>query len=195
MVKSIALRAIGPKPIARRRIATRSQAAVGLDPYNFMVGTSTFTAPQSGYWKFVGWGPGASTFSNANSGDSGAYGEITRFLPKGAQVPIVAGVAGGSPGTGTDTTITFPDGRVYTAGCATGTGGAGLGAPVGGWDFSLPGNAGAVGTTPGGDGPSHGSYRGGTGGNSGAGNLPGGGAASGTGAGGGGMVIVSFVRT
>lgn len=104
-------------------------------PFVFTGGSFTFTAPKAGYWKFVAWGPGG---SGAGSGAaSGSYGEITRFVGRLQTVAVAA------PPPGADTTLTFADGSIATAGQASGS----VAGVASGFDTSLPGTAGTVGGT------------------------------------------------
>lgn len=127
--------------IARRSIGHAYPAGADLQqPYTFPASLSpySFTPPVSGKWKFVGWGPGAST--GGFGGASGGYVEVTRQLTTNQAVAIVAGFVG------TDTTITLPDGTVATAGKGASSGGTATGG-----DVNLNGSAGgnAVAGSPG----------------------------------------------
>jgi hypothetical protein len=119
--------------IARRQIGHAYRDTADLQqPFNFPEAASyTFTAPASGRWKFIGWGPGGSG-AVGNPGASGSYFEITKLLPIGATVAVVCGIVGS-----TNTSVTFQDGTVATAGRAAG------GAPgtATGGDVNLAGSA------------------------------------------------------
>lgn len=136
------------------------------EPFSFPSATTNyaFTPPKAGYWKFVGWGPGAQGLGVPNgSGASGAYVEVTKFLTPAQTVAI-------SVAQQADTVFTFPDGSTATAAKAAGmTGGL-----ASGGDINLSGTAGsATGSLAGGSGL-------GTGG--GLGGAAGGGASGGPGA-------------
>jgi hypothetical protein len=105
------------------------------EPYVFPSATAayTFIVPKAGYWKFVGWGPGGQGSGGATAGASGAYVEITKFLPLNSRVTIAVAQA-------SDTVFTFPDGSVATAGKASA---ATAGAASGG-DVNLAGTAGVL---------------------------------------------------
>lgn len=172
-------------PIATANLPNRQE------PYTFGGGTTySFSPPVAGLWKFVGWGAGG-----GNGGASGSYFEITKYLRTTDVVAIVTGVTGVS-----NTTVTFPDGAVATAGRAdpsttpgTATGG----------DVNLAGSAPEVsglgtggGTAVAGQGagaPANLPYRGGSG-STGQGLAPGGGGGAGAFAGGSSAVIASLVR-
>jgi hypothetical protein len=104
--------------IASQRISAGAIAAIQIasnnlpdqqQPYNFPSAgvTYTWSPPQSGRWKFVGWGPG-------DRGASGAYFEVTRFLRATDSVTIQVGRTASS-----DTVLTLPGGLVATAGRAS----------------------------------------------------------------------------
>lgn len=105
------------------------------EPFSFPTAAATyvFVPPRAGYWKFVGQGPGAAGSSGVASGGSGAYGEITRFLTPATPVSIVVNAVN-------DTTVTFLDGKVCTAGKAT----AAVGGSASGWDLSFSGSNGTA---------------------------------------------------
>ena len=79
----------------------------------FPPGSYTFRPTKDGLWKFVLWGPGGAG-TGGQAGGSGAYVEITKRLTMatGDVVQLVVGAPGGV----TDTTATFRDGTVATAG-------------------------------------------------------------------------------
>ena len=133
----------------------RRRNKLAMEPYSFPTTPSTysFLVPRAGYWKFVGWGAGGKGNAGVSGGASGAYFESTRFLPRGAAVSVAV------PTTG-DTVITFPDGKVVTAGAATfGVAGAAFGG-----DLNLAGTAGmASGGSPGAAGQGTGGGGGGAG--------------------------------
>ena len=116
------------------------------EPFNFPVGSWTFTPPEPGVWKFVAWGVGGSP--SGQGGASGAYGEITRSLTTTQSVTIVVSKFVGS--STPDTTITFPDGHVATAGSAAGN----IAGVATGFDINLAGTPGTAGSSssPGGNG-------------------------------------------
>lgn len=188
--------------------------------YVFGGGTHTFTAPRSGSYKFVMWGHGGAG-NGSQSGASSGYSEITKTLGVGQTVALVVARAATATNTGT---MTFPDGTVVTiaganfstagasptggdlnvSGVAGSTTSSGINGPDG--TGTNPGSGGTgTGALDGGAGaPGYGTYKGGRGGNgattpgAAAGNAPGGGAGydqSNVGApGGGGLVIVDFLR-
>ena len=204
MPANIATLPIGNLPIGTLTIA---QAAGNLaqEPFTFPPGTWTFTPPKAGYWKFVQWGVGGSVSTVGNA--SGAYTEYTRFLTSAQSVALVVGIYAG---VGTvDTTATFPDGYVVTAGKATGAtpgtasggdvnlngsaGTAGSTSATGANGSGTGGGAGAAnsGTNDGGAGaPANLPYRGGAGGAS-----PGGGASQASQAVGNGLILAVFVKS
>jgi len=114
-----------------------------ITPYvtNFPPGSHSWTPPEAGWYKFCAWGHGG--IGNATgSGGSGGYCEITRSLAPGQTVTIVVGQCPFGSGA-TNTTITFPDGKVVTAGS---TDGATAGTASGG-DVNLAGTAGSTSIT------------------------------------------------
>lgn len=114
-------------------------------------GSYTFTAPRSGKYKFVAWGAGgnsAGTISGTVGGSSGAYGEVTKALTTGQTVTITNGAPPIGSANAADTTLTFPDSSVCTAGAAqfsTNTTAGAAGVASGVWDYSLNGSLGGVG--------------------------------------------------
>jgi hypothetical protein len=198
---------IAPLPIANLPIATLPIAGGGTvaqQPFLFPdPGTLSFTPPVSGYWKFVGWGGGGNGTSGTIAGGSGAYVEITKFLTTSSVVTIVTGTYRG------DTTFTFSDGTVATAGGAPG--GAGAAGIASGGDINLNGSAGVSGAGTGnaglGTGGGPGGASGTRGGSGSPANLPyrgctGGGLFVGTGTpdttslnGGPGLALATFIRS
>lgn len=217
-------RSVGQQRVARHKIAAKPIGApfgsLNLQgPYLYPPGSHTFTAPVTGYWKFVGWGPGGS-LDFANGGGSGGYFEITKRLRAQQTVAVVVG-----PGssTTTDTTATFPDGTVATAGRAnqatagtaslsgyylptdvTLSGSTATGSNPGPSGSGTGGGAGGTGAGGGAGAPANSPFKGGAGGTNGAtatagsGQTPGGGAGNGNSPvgfkGGDGQVIAFLVR-
>lgn len=196
---------IARKPIASVYAAQSTQTAAA-SPQQFPPGSYTFTPTVSGWWKFVLWGAGGG-YSGAAGGGSGSYCEITKFLTTGQTVALVVGVGGYESATApTNSTATFPDGTVATAGAGTNAGAAGTAT---GGDVNLSGSAsgvaglgtggGAAGTgAAGGAGaPANLPFRGGAGGNDGGikpAKGPGaGGAGSASAAAGGDGLIIAFL--
>jgi hypothetical protein len=115
MVKGIGSQGIGSRPgVGRKAIASRFGGKEATSPADFPAGTWSFVPPQTGYWKFVLRGCGGAGSSGSGAGASGAYCEVTRYLTTAQSVAIVVGTA-----FGPDTTATFPDGKVVTAGRAS----------------------------------------------------------------------------
>lgn len=116
-------------------------------------GSYIFTAPRTGYFKFVAWGAGGAGAVQASTnggGGSGAYGEATRFLAAGQRVSIVVGSAAPAA-SGGSTVLTFPDGSICTAagGQLTMVGGqGGPGGSASGFDINLAGSQGGGGVGP-----------------------------------------------
>lgn len=153
--------------------------------------STTWTCPRSGYYRFAQWGSGGGGVGSTG-GASGSHAQKVVHLNKLQTVAIVVPDNGSSA----DCTVTLPDGRVVTAGSASGvTPGA-----ASGGDINLAGSAGGTsggngaaglgdngglggignGSTDGGGAgaPGSGAYQGGTGCASSAtprGNTPGGG--------------------
>jgi hypothetical protein len=123
---------VGQSQVAGKPWQAVTQPSVYPDP-----GTYTFTPPISGYFKFVGWGAGGRGSSGSYGGGSGSYVEATRLLTVNQSVTIVVGPSNN------DTTFTFPDGTIVTAGGSSGQAGgtpSGLNANLG--DVGLSGTAG-----------------------------------------------------
>jgi len=108
-------------------------------------GTYNFVPVSSGFYLLVAWGQGGEGgiggLANAGGG-SGAYLEVTRFLAAGSVTVI-------RPGrclVAENTTITFPDASVATAGRGGDNAGVtpGAGGVATGGDFMLNGAAGGV---------------------------------------------------
>ena len=206
MPKGIARQNIaGRASIARKPIAsvyaTQSEQTAATSPQQFPPGSYTFTPTVSGRWKFVLCGGGG--YVSPDGGGSGAYAEITKFLTTGQTVALVTGRGANTDAAGTDSTATFPDGTVVTAGAASGnTGGVATGGDVnldgsdGGLDIDSSAGGNGLGTGGGAGGPGTGvniygggagapanlPFRGGAGGsgqNVATGRSPGGGCASG----------------
>lgn len=170
-------------------------------------GSYTFVAPKAGNYIFVAWGAGGGFSSGGGlAGTSGAYIEITRRLGVGQKVAIVCG-RGQTTIAGQDSTVTFDNGLVVTAG----GGGANNGTPgiASNGDVNLNGSAQATdglgtgggvhtGSNSGGAAPANLPFRGGAGSDTDAlgGYAPGSGAgvAAFNLSGAPGMVIVMFVR-
>lgn len=116
-------------------------------------GGYTFTAPISGYYKFVARGGGGSGNAN-NAGGSAAYGEVTKLLAIGQNVAISVGGPSGTGGLappsqqGGTTALTFPDGVICTAGGGFGacnvSGTQSPGGTASGFDLNLNGSAGGT---------------------------------------------------
>lgn len=136
------------------------------EPTIYGRGTWSFVPALAGRYKFIAWGDGGAATSGS-AGASAGYAEATVYLDPSRSTAIVV--------QGPDTTITFPNGRVVTAGAAsTITPGTATGA-----DLNIAGSvagaagsgtgggpAGAAGATTGGAGaPGQLPYRGGMGGN------------------------------
>src|SRR5436190_6852743 len=121
----------GAGGIGRRQISTKNSANAQ-QPFNFPPGSWAFSPPVDGFWKFAAWSAGGGG-SVVSAGPSGAYAEITRFL-RTTQV-VTIGVSGES--TGTNTSLTFPDGTIVT--CTPSIGGS-PGTASGG-EVNLPGSA------------------------------------------------------
>lgn len=135
MPAPIATLPIGNLPVGTLTIA-QAAASLAQEPSVYSPGTYTFKPPRSGYWKFIGWGPGGGTSNLSDTGASGAYGEITKFLTTAQSVAIVV-----SPNSSA-TTFTFPDGTVASAGNgAQGPSGAGIAT---GFDVNLNGTPGVT---------------------------------------------------
>jgi len=116
-------------------------------------GSFSFSPPRPGRWKFVGWGPGGDGNNGATAGASGAYIEVTRYLTRKDVIAIVVGAVG------SDTTITFPNAVVVTAGKAS----AAVAGVATGGDVNINGTAGVVtGTINGNPGSGTGGGTGGT---------------------------------
>lgn len=177
MPVGIGRRGIGSRAgIGRRQIANRYAQTFAQAPYVFLPGSNTFTAPRSGVWKFVLWGPGASgsTGVGADGGGAGAYCEYSRRLVVGEAVTLVVGATTRGAGTpASDTTATFAGGlQVVTAG----RGGVGVlasGGTASGGDVNINGGSGG---TAGANGAAGGGSTGGAGGTASGGVAGGGGA-------------------
>jgi hypothetical protein len=138
-------------------------------------GTYTFTAPATGYYKFVLWGGGGGGYNGGSGagGSSGAYAEFTRLMTWGERATVVVGVPGPLSTPGGDSSVTFADGKVVTAG---GGGGGGTSTTVGvasGGDVNINGSAPGL---VGGAGNAGGGTAGGAGGSAIASSFAGGGA-------------------
>jgi hypothetical protein len=163
--------------------------------YTFPVGSHNWTCPESGLWRFVLWGGGASGNNSSNwGGASGGFYMGCRQLIKGQTVTLSVGAggirpAGGNGWDGSATAITLPSGEMCSAG-----GGRSAGVNLGGismanrnLDVALVGSAGVTtavngnsgggsnpgiggaasgSTRPGSGAPGAGSFRGGDGGTS-----------------------------
>jgi hypothetical protein len=123
---------VGQSQVAGKPWQAVTQPSVYPDP-----GTYTFTPPINGYFKFVGWGGGGNGSSGVYGGGSGSCVEATRLLTVNQSVTMVVGA------THVDTTFTFPDGTVITAGGTTNQAGgiaSGINANLG--DVGINGTAG-----------------------------------------------------
>jgi hypothetical protein len=166
-------------------------------------GTFTWTAPLPGFYRFVQWGCGGRA--------SAAHAQTVVHLNTGDRVSLVV-----AEGVSTDTVVTFPSGRVVTAGSAVlslgetpgvATGGdlnlngSVSGTPSGGNGVAGLGDNGGLGGTGngatsggGGGAPGYGGFRGGDGGSTAGdqiGRAPGGGSTTPFSAGGVGLVIIA----
>ena len=144
MPKGIARQNIaGRAGIARRPIASvyaaQSEQVAAASPQMFTPGSYTFTPTVSGWWKFVLWGGGARP-TTGYGGGSGAYCEITKFITTGQTAALVAGRGAGSGGAAQNSTVTFLDGTVVTAGAAVNE----IGGTATGGDVNLNGSTGGV---------------------------------------------------
>lgn len=115
-------RNVGQQRIARHRIGGRQIASrYGLtnlqSPYQYAPGSYTFTAPVTGYWRFVLWGSGGVATTGGQGGASGSYVELTRFLRAQQTVSLVVRDSASTSAT----TATFLDGTVASAGSANTT--------------------------------------------------------------------------
>ena len=98
----------------------------------------TWVCPETGTYRFITKGPGASSNGVDEGGASGAHAEKVRLVRAGESVSIVSGV------NGVDTTVTFSDGYVVTAGKASGaTPGTASGGDIN-LNGSAPGTAGTA---------------------------------------------------
>lgn len=111
------------------------------EPFVFPWGASyVFKPPKAGYWKFVLWGAGGDGSVVTAGGASGAYVEVTKFLTLAQTVTLVVGEFALNY---VDTTATFPDGSIASAGRASVvTGGIATGG-----DVNLNGSPGTAGST------------------------------------------------
>jgi len=116
--------------VAQTMDGRKSNPDPGQPPHIFPAGSWIFTPPRAGQWKFVAWGPGG----HGGNGASGAYFEKTVSLSIVSTVQIVVGTP-----TLSDTTVTFPNGIVATAGRAAGSA---VGVATGG-DVNLAGSTSA----------------------------------------------------
>jgi hypothetical protein len=158
----------------------------------------TFTAVELGWYRFVAWGPGGGIASSPGGG--GALAVVERPLMGGQTVALTVGGSHNGIGSLADTTLTFPNGEIITAGRGGNAGAGGVATINAGLgDIGVSGTA-AAGTI-GGDAGSSGTYLGGKGSasNSSGGSTPGGG--SGTNSvgpssakGGEGLIVVTQVR-
>ena len=122
---------LGPKP---RAFGVKKRTVPIAPPSQFAPGTTNWTVPYSGRWKFVAWSGGGTGASPAEGGNSGCYAEKTKALAANTVVAIVVG------GPSASTTITFPDGTVVT--CPAGNGGASAPPTPTGGDVNLQGSQG-----------------------------------------------------
>ena len=129
---------IARKPIASA-FAAQSEQVAAASPQMFTPGSYTFTPTVSGWWKFVLWGGGARP-TTGYGGGSGAYCEITKFITTGQTAALVAGRGAASGGAAQNSTVTFLDGTVVTAGAAVNE----IGGTATGGDVNLNGSTGGV---------------------------------------------------
>lgn len=123
----------GYQGMGRRESVNASvQAGLFLGGYSYV-----FTAESNGTYMFVGWGRGGSSAAGNDPQGSGSYGEVSRRMTIGEEVQIT--VAGHVGAEIIDTTLTFADGNVLTAGGSVSNSGVG-GVAVGLWDYSLDGS-------------------------------------------------------
>ena len=145
--------------------------------YSYPPGSYTFTVPKNGWYRFFVLGSGGSGLVAGTAGGSGALVVGERALTKGQAVAVVVGAGETPNNNGNQTTVTFPDGSVMTAGggVAGNTGGAGgaasstsnLDRPYNGSAAGSAGggtNGGASGAGLGGGSPGYEGFRGGNGG-------------------------------
>lgn len=129
---------IARKPIASA-FAAQSEQVAAASPQMFTPGSYTFTPTVSGWWKFVLWGGGARP-TTGYGGGSGAYCEITKFITTGQTAALVAGRGAASGGAAQNSTVTFLDGTVVTAGAAVNE----IGGTATGGDVNLNGSNGGI---------------------------------------------------
>jgi hypothetical protein len=148
-------------------------------PYeaSYPAGVHNWVSPASAYYRFVLWGGGGVDGTN---GGSGALAIAVRRVARG-QIVALNVADGGAPSD--DTTATFPDGRVITAGSAVNT----VAGVASGGDVNINGVAGGGSEAPG---PSYEGYSGGIVGASIGARTPGAGGAGGLGAGAGLVLIM-----
>lgn len=134
----------GARPMAAGNALSIPYSSADGYVHQYTPGTYTFTAPRAGYHKFVLWGPaGASCVGTlAVPGGSGAYVEYSRFMGAGETVSVVVGLSG------SNTTLTFANGKVVTAGTGGDNSGGtpGTGGVASGGDVNLNGTAGNAGS-------------------------------------------------
>jgi hypothetical protein len=137
-------------------------------PYtaNFPPGSHTWTSPRTAYYRFTQWGPGGSGGGGA-PGASGALTQNVVLVPRGQTVAIAP-----SDAVGVDSTITFANGKIATAGSGVSNtpgvasgGDLNLNGSVGGAaGLGTNGGAGDGGANGGGGAPGQGPYKGAAGG-------------------------------
>lgn len=81
----------------------------------FPVGSFTFTAPETGEYKFYLWGGGWAGDGSGGAGASGSYAEKTVRLVRGATLVGMVGRGGGLEGIPGDTTLTLANGATVIA--------------------------------------------------------------------------------
>lgn len=106
-------RPLGKRPLGGFSVANRGRSSTPRNA-SYPAGSFTFIAPASGWFRFVMWGAGArSNQGGPWGGPSGAFVLAERPLAQGQRVSLVVADADNTP---INTTATFPDGEVLTAG-------------------------------------------------------------------------------
>jgi len=184
-----------------------SRGSITAAVYTFPAGSSTFTAPANGFYRFVLWGAGGGgsiSTDGLGGGGSGAFISAIRYLAKGQVAATVVAPPVFRNGNGTATTVTLPNGEVLSAGGGQAAAGSGGVASAGQLDTAINGTGGVAegvngvsgaGTNPGAGGAGNGNAGGA--GAPGSGTFKGGGGAGGgggvpAGIGGGGASQSSF---
>jgi hypothetical protein len=119
-----------------------------LDTELVQSGTTNWTCPRSGFYRFVLWGCGAGAVGGFGGG-SGGYVEKVAYVARGQVVAIFVPKQAASGAC----TVTLPTGLLLSAGSAS-NGGTGAGGAASGGDINIAGSNGtAAGSgTPGGNG-------------------------------------------